>query len=153
MTNWKGCGKKRPWPNLRYHPGIFLEELSKATKKLSQDSRSSGRDLNPRPPAYEWVWNYLLQALFIYRSLNEPILYWPTILHGSLILNGHINFETMFIPQTDKLSVKPTTRRGNYICLPCFFLRNKVPVSKTSNIAHFLNLTFYCCQIICYLLL
>jgi hypothetical protein len=23
MMNWKGCGKKRAWPNLRYYPSIF----------------------------------------------------------------------------------------------------------------------------------
>jgi hypothetical protein len=38
---------------LRYCPSIFLEELRKATKNLSQDSRSAGRDLNPGPPEYE----------------------------------------------------------------------------------------------------
>jgi hypothetical protein len=37
--NWKG-GKKRSWPNLRYHPGICLEELSKTAEVLSRDSRS-----------------------------------------------------------------------------------------------------------------
>jgi hypothetical protein len=43
--NWKGCGRKRSWPNLRYYPGICLEGLRKTTKNLSQDSRS--------PPEYE----------------------------------------------------------------------------------------------------
>jgi hypothetical protein len=51
--NRKGCGRKRPWPNLRYYNGIFLEGLRKTTKNLSRDSRSPGRDLNPRPPEYE----------------------------------------------------------------------------------------------------
>jgi hypothetical protein len=32
--------------------GICLEELRKNTKSLSQDSRSSGRDLNLGPPEY-----------------------------------------------------------------------------------------------------
>jgi hypothetical protein len=39
--------------NLRHYSGIFLKELRKTTKNLSQDSRSSGRDLNPGPPKYE----------------------------------------------------------------------------------------------------
>jgi hypothetical protein len=50
--NWKGCGRKRSWPNLRYYPGICLG-LRKTTKNLSQDSRTPGRDLNPGPPKYE----------------------------------------------------------------------------------------------------
>jgi hypothetical protein len=31
--NWKGFGRKHSWPNLRYYPGIFLEELRKAMFK------------------------------------------------------------------------------------------------------------------------
>jgi hypothetical protein len=51
--NWKGCGRKRSWPSLRYYPSIFLQELRKTTKILSQDSWSLGRDLNPGLPEYE----------------------------------------------------------------------------------------------------
>jgi hypothetical protein len=29
---WKGCGRKRSVPNLRYYPGICLEGLNKTTK-------------------------------------------------------------------------------------------------------------------------
>jgi hypothetical protein len=57
--NWKGCGRKRSWPNLRYYPGICLEGLRKTTKNLSQDNRSPGRDLNPGPPEYEGVFSVL----------------------------------------------------------------------------------------------
>jgi hypothetical protein len=32
---------------LMYHPFIFLEELRKSTKNLSQDNRTPGRYLNP----------------------------------------------------------------------------------------------------------
>jgi hypothetical protein len=46
MMNWKGFGRKQ-------YPGIYLEELRKVTKNLSQDSRSQGRDLNPGPLQYE----------------------------------------------------------------------------------------------------
>jgi hypothetical protein len=53
MKNWKGCGRKRLWPNLRYYPGICLDGLSNTTKILSQDSRSPDRDLNPKPPECE----------------------------------------------------------------------------------------------------
>jgi hypothetical protein len=31
----------------------LLDGMRKTTKTLSQDSRSSGRDLNPGPPVYE----------------------------------------------------------------------------------------------------
>jgi hypothetical protein len=51
--NWKGCGRKRSWLNLRYYPGICVEGLRKTMKNLSQDSRSPGRDLNPGHPEYE----------------------------------------------------------------------------------------------------
>jgi hypothetical protein len=51
--NWKGCGRKLLYPNLRYYPGIYLEGLRKTTKTLSQGSRSSGLDLNSQPPEYE----------------------------------------------------------------------------------------------------
>jgi hypothetical protein len=47
--NVKGSGRGL----IRYHPSIFLEVLSKTTKTLSQDSRSSDRELNPGPPEYE----------------------------------------------------------------------------------------------------
>jgi hypothetical protein len=49
----RGCGRKWSWPNSRYYPGICLEGLRQITKNLGQDSRPSGRDLNPGPPEYE----------------------------------------------------------------------------------------------------
>jgi hypothetical protein len=73
--NSKEFGRKLSWPNfkgllvcgfrgasaskaictwhLRYYPRICLEDLRKATRKLSRDSRSFAPDLNPRPPEYE----------------------------------------------------------------------------------------------------
>jgi hypothetical protein len=53
MNNWKGCGRKRSWPNLRYYHGICLEGVRKNTKTFSQDSRSPGRDLSQIHPIYE----------------------------------------------------------------------------------------------------
>jgi hypothetical protein len=41
---------------MRYYPRIYLEGLRDwldATKDLSQDNRSPGRDLSPGPPEYE----------------------------------------------------------------------------------------------------
>jgi hypothetical protein len=32
--DWKGCERKRLWPNLRYYPRIFLEGLRKTMKDL-----------------------------------------------------------------------------------------------------------------------
>jgi hypothetical protein len=51
--NWKGSGRKRPWPNLKYYPCICLEILENTTKDLSQDIWSPDRDFNPRPADYE----------------------------------------------------------------------------------------------------
>jgi hypothetical protein len=55
MMKWKGCVRKRSWPNFKvgYYPGIPLEVLRKITKNLSQDGRCSGRDLNPAAPEYK----------------------------------------------------------------------------------------------------
>jgi hypothetical protein len=49
---WKGGGRKRSWPNLRYYAGICLEGL-KNHKNLSEYSRSPRRDLGPTRPEYE----------------------------------------------------------------------------------------------------
>jgi hypothetical protein len=38
MVNWKGYGRKKSWPSLRYYPIICLEGLRKTTKDLSQDT-------------------------------------------------------------------------------------------------------------------
>jgi hypothetical protein len=51
--NWKGCGRKRSWLILRYHPGIRLDGLRKTMTKISSDSRFPERDMNPGPPEYE----------------------------------------------------------------------------------------------------
>jgi hypothetical protein len=51
--NWKGCGRKWSWPNLRYYLGIFLEGLRNTTKVLSQDNRSLRRELNQKPLEYK----------------------------------------------------------------------------------------------------
>jgi hypothetical protein len=53
MMNWKGCGRKRSWPNLRYYPYICLEGLKKTMKNLIQHSRSLSQDLSPGLPEYE----------------------------------------------------------------------------------------------------
>jgi hypothetical protein len=53
MMNWKECRKSKSWPNSMYYPGICLEGLMRTTKNLSQDRRTSGRDLNSGPPEYE----------------------------------------------------------------------------------------------------
>jgi hypothetical protein len=45
--------KEAVWPNFEGLSGIRLESLREATRNLSQDSRSPGRDLNPGPPKYE----------------------------------------------------------------------------------------------------
>jgi hypothetical protein len=47
MMNWKGCGRKRSWPNLRYYTGICLEGLRKTTKTCPS------RNFNTGPPECE----------------------------------------------------------------------------------------------------
>jgi hypothetical protein len=53
---WKG-GKRRRSRSLilsyAYYLNIFLEELRRTTKNLSEDSLSPGRDLNAGPPEYK----------------------------------------------------------------------------------------------------
>jgi hypothetical protein len=51
--NSKGYGRKRSWSNLRYYPGLCLEGLRKITKSLSQNIRSSDRDLKTGLPDNE----------------------------------------------------------------------------------------------------
>jgi hypothetical protein len=53
--NWEGHGRKRSWPNLRYYLGVCLVGLKITAQSLSQDSRSSGRDLKPGLLEYEGV--------------------------------------------------------------------------------------------------
>jgi hypothetical protein len=53
MTNWKGVERSGCCIVLRLFPGIRLDRLRKSTRILSQDSRSSIRDLNPKTPEYE----------------------------------------------------------------------------------------------------
>jgi hypothetical protein len=40
--NWKGCGRKRSWPNLRYYPSIFLQGLRKNMRRsvISYNSKN-----------------------------------------------------------------------------------------------------------------
>lgn len=53
MVTRKVCGRKRLWPNLRYSPGIYVEDLWKTTKTLCHDSRAPGRELKTWFPEYE----------------------------------------------------------------------------------------------------
>jgi hypothetical protein len=43
--NCKECGRKQPWPNLRYYHGICLEEMKRG--KLSLDIQLPDQDLCP----------------------------------------------------------------------------------------------------------
>jgi hypothetical protein len=51
--NWKGCGRKQSWPNLRYNSIICLEGLTKTMKNLNQDSWSLGQYVNLGCPKYK----------------------------------------------------------------------------------------------------
>jgi hypothetical protein len=47
MNNWKECGWKWSWPNLRSYPSIRLDELMNTIKMLSQNYPSLDGDLKP----------------------------------------------------------------------------------------------------------
>jgi hypothetical protein len=52
MMNWKGCGRKRSWPDFE----VLSRTLPGGTDEnheMPQDSLSLGRYLNPGPPEYE----------------------------------------------------------------------------------------------------
>jgi hypothetical protein len=78
--NWKVCGRNPSWPNLRYKTDICLQELSKTTKHLIQDSWSPGRDLKPGPPEYE-AGVYHSSAMF---GSNSRFLYFTGHLKTSV---------------------------------------------------------------------
>jgi hypothetical protein len=44
---------KRLWPDIKYSADICIEEIRKITKTCNDDSQSSDRNSNPRPPDYE----------------------------------------------------------------------------------------------------
>jgi hypothetical protein len=52
MINWKGFGRKRSRPNLRYHLGIFPGGTEKNHERI-QSSWSLDREFNPGPSEYE----------------------------------------------------------------------------------------------------
>lgn len=47
IQNWKGRGRKYPWRNLMYYPGICIEGLARTTNFLTISS--PGRDSNCAP--------------------------------------------------------------------------------------------------------
>jgi hypothetical protein len=51
--NWKWCGGKRFWPNLRHYAGICLDGIKKAKKNPSQNSRSPCQGLHQGLSDYE----------------------------------------------------------------------------------------------------
>jgi hypothetical protein len=53
ITNCKGFGRKRSWPDFNVLIRYSREKPSNTTEILSQDSQSPGRGLNPVPPEYE----------------------------------------------------------------------------------------------------
>jgi hypothetical protein len=94
---------------LRYYHGIYLEELKKTTKNLSQDSRCLGRDSNRDPPEYmsealplELCLNLLPFCYYTdevavhychYYSINT---YCSPVAYCSINAHGSINFLYVF---------------------------------------------------------
>lgn len=90
--NWKECGKKCSWCNLRYYPDICLAGLSKITKKLNQQSQCPSWDPNWTPPEYE-------QKLYRSDTLYTTNLTWTTLglnqcLHGNKPVTNHLSYCT-----------------------------------------------------------
>jgi hypothetical protein len=50
--NWKGCGRKHSWPDLRHYSGIFPDGRRKITKDISQESCNDSES-NWAPPEYQ----------------------------------------------------------------------------------------------------
>jgi hypothetical protein len=51
--NWKGCGRKRSRPDLRYYPSICLKGLGITTIYMSQDSGCKTRVWTPSGKRYD----------------------------------------------------------------------------------------------------
>jgi hypothetical protein len=49
-VNCSGCGKKRPWPNLRHNWDVYLDELRKTTKNVWEQRLCPGWDSNWEHP-------------------------------------------------------------------------------------------------------
>jgi hypothetical protein len=50
--NWKECGRKQSWHNLRYYAVIPLEGLRGTVKNISQDSQFADQDLKAGSSEY-----------------------------------------------------------------------------------------------------
>jgi hypothetical protein len=64
--NWRGFGRKRLWTNFKALFPHSPEGTEENHEKVSEDSLSAGRDLNPRPPGYEET------SLFTAKSFMLP---------------------------------------------------------------------------------
>jgi hypothetical protein len=53
MMNWKGSGRKWSWQNCTAMSRNLPGRTEKKHEQLSENSRSTGRDLNPGLPEYE----------------------------------------------------------------------------------------------------
>jgi hypothetical protein len=51
VTNWKGRGRKRSWPDLRYYPDIWLKGLRKSGE-ISVRLAALQVEMNLGPPEY-----------------------------------------------------------------------------------------------------
>jgi hypothetical protein len=69
VMNWKGCGRKRSWPNVK----VVSQHLSLGTEDYEdpQDSWSPCQDSNPRPPFIaRHLWIYTEQSVFFPCSIE-----------------------------------------------------------------------------------
>ena len=47
IVSIEGCGRKCPWPNLKYWPSLYHKGLGKTTENLGQYDLSVGQELSP----------------------------------------------------------------------------------------------------------
>jgi hypothetical protein len=117
--------KKRSWPNLRYYPGIYLEELRKTTKAC-QNGRSPRRDFYLGPPEYEAgvITNRPRRSVSVYRhtklqvpAMNGAILVVCVGINGKKTLRGVLLNATLLQPIWRTSTVTTVYSNGFYAVL------------------------------------
>jgi hypothetical protein len=72
IMSWKGYGRKRSWPNLKYYLCIFRDRIGKTTKNLTKIILSPGFSAQDTgPPRYEGR----LPTIWSLRSVRRFLVY------------------------------------------------------------------------------
>jgi hypothetical protein len=94
--NWKGCGRKRPWPDFKKLSRHSPERTEENHESLSLNRQFPGRYFNPRPPKYEAGFSTTLQRRsleFTYEMVHFEfrLAYLALPIH-SLIIVPNVSF-------------------------------------------------------------